>query len=627
MVNNRLTPAMAAGRKAPRVSEGAIRSRRSRTRRFVFVAAAAMVAIAIAGAVNWRREIAAAAIAGAVTDAGFAPGSLVVEEIGLDRLVIADLAAGSDPAVTVRRLTVDYAPAGLVRRRIERLEVDGASLRLGAASHVFTPRTPQGLPGDDGGGWTVGSGRFADLTIAVEGGEGATLVAAGGEFRTDPDGRVALTLLAPLEIRGSAGSAPLTVRIDPTGESFAEVERRQGRFQRAALRFAVGTVTWAQTTIPLADADAEIRFGETPSLDLRSLRIGAAGTSPLAAPLSVRASATVEAASVPFAVHVSAADGKASAEVAGTWERESGRGRATVTLAPVRFAPGVLAPGDLAPTLALPVSAVTGTLAAEGTVAWEAGAVDGGLEVRVADGGFRLGKTRFSGIAGRIRFDHLTPLRTPPGQRLTVRRIETGVALSEAAVRFRLDEAGRLRIEEARVDALGGRLSQTNAIVDPAAGSYHGVLVVENLAVQPLIEALRLEGAAATGRLGGSIPLAFANGRLTIEEASLTAQEPGVLRYTPNQVPAALQAESEGVSLALRALTNFHYQALRLTLNGRSGEEWTGLLHVAGHNPEVLGGQPFVFNINVSGDIESAVMSGLLGLDLPERLERRLRRR
>jgi hypothetical protein len=614
------------------MGEEAAARRRSRTGGLAVAAAIVLVAVAVAGVFGWRRELAARAIAGVVADAGFSPASVTVEEIGFERLVVADLVGGSDRDLVVRRLTVDYGPAGLIRRQIKQVEIDGISLRLRPAAMPPATKTrpsptdPVAGAGGDSG-WTIGSGRFSGLHVTVAGGDGGTLAAAAGQFAIDPDGDIVVTLVAPLEIATNARTTPLTVRIDPAALPLARVERNGDRIVRASVHLATGAVTFAGTEIPFAGGDAEIGFGESPSLDLRSLRIGGAGSTPLAAPLSIHGSAAAGPEELVFAAEVSAADGKANAQVTGAWKPKSGHGRAAVTLRPVRFAPGELLPADLAPDLRLPVSGVTGTVAADGSVSWGAGGFDGTLEVRVADAGFRLEKAVFSGIDGQIRFDRLVPLRTPPGQQLTAGRIETGVALTDARVRFRLDDGGLLRIEEARIEAFGGRLTQSDAVLDPATGRYRGVIVVEDIAVQSLIEALNIDGAEATGRIGGSIPLAFADGRLSVEAASLATPESGILRYAPAAIPAALRADSEGVSLALQALTNFHYQALRLTLNGRSGEEWTGLLHVAGHNPELMRGQPFVFNINVGGDVESAVMSGLLGLDLPERIERKLRRR
>jgi hypothetical protein len=81
-----------------------------------------------------------------------------------------------------------------------------------------------------------------------------------------------------------------------------------------------------------------------------------------------------------------------------------------------------------------------------------------------------------------------------------------------------------------------------------------------------------------------------------------------------------LQGGDEGVSLMLDALKNFHYDEISVTVDGRSGDEWSVKLHVEGKNPDFMDAYPFIFNFNLSGRLDEIIRSGLRSYDLPARL-------
>ena len=88
---------------------------------------------------------------------------------------------------------------------------------------------------------------------------------------------------------------------------------------------------------------------------------------------------------------------------------------------------------------------------------------------------------------------------------------------------------------------------------------------------------------------------------------------------------AALEAGGANVSLLLQALENFHYEALRITLDGRTDAEMAIKLHVRGANPELYGGYPVEFNLNLEGELGNILRSGLASYEIPERIREQMR--
>jgi hypothetical protein len=128
----------------------------------------------------------------------------------------------------------------------------------------------------------------------------------------------------------------------------------------------------------------------------------------------------------------------------------------------------------------------------------------------------------------------------------------------------------------------------------------------------------------ATGTLAGRIPITLDKGEAVIENGVLAASGPGVLRYKPAQVPAALQGGGQGVELMLQALTDFHYDALSLTLDRAADGETKIGLHIKGNNPAVYSGYPLAFNLNLSGKLDRIVRDSLKGYRVPDTIQRKM---
>ncbi|MBK8909500.1 MAG: YdbH domain-containing protein [Rhodospirillales bacterium] len=324
-----------------------------------------------------------------------------------------------------------------------------------------------------------------------------------------------------------------------------------------------------------------------------------------------------------------AADERVQADVSGAWDRDTGIGEAKVTLQPVRFAPGRLQPQVLAPSLALPVTDVNGRVAASGRLTWNGQRLRPDLRIRLDTVSMQAFGARLQDIDGAIRITGFAPLQASSMQAITIGRIEAGVPITDVQLRFDLDDGRRLHITRAAADLLGGRVDQADGWMDLEGPTYRGALDVAGLDLQALLDLAELEAATATGEVSGRIPILFEDGALGIDGGVLATEQPGVLRYTPGASPAALQpqGQGQGLGLALQALENFHYESLQIKVDGGSGRGWTSSVSISGKNPDFMEGYPFVFNINLSGDLDRVVLSGLLGVTLPDRIQDRLNQR
>ena len=721
-------------------------------------AAALAVAAALVAFYFLRLDLAGYAIRDFLKETGLRSAALRVEEADLGRLVLSKIGAGPQSGIAIRRLSLAYRPAGLLERRIDRVDLEGLALAVRADSDGLSFDALDAFPrgrGNGGSEWRISALGLTDASILLDGEVRARLaidgevMAAGedgyrgelqlqgtaglgdadpavldgtlafsasiaaveeadlalnlrglslprlgtldldasahlkdGEVRAEgrlqaPRGKVAFDLtgalpangdwasprgsgtlqleltevaideadlgvsangraaveidgdtltlraLEPIDFRTATPIGPLRVELVPSDAPELSAEHEGGRVRSVGIRVAEARITAANRTYEMREGTATLTLDPVPALELRSLGLTETGPAPLMPPLSLTGRAKLEPATLAFNAKLAAAGGKARADLAGRWDTTRGTVEADIKLHPLRFAPGDLQPSDLAPALTLPVAEVGGGLSVEGSLGWRGGRIEPNLQVGMEDIALMLDNTRLQGIAGKIRLTGLDPPSTPPGQVIRIARIDAGVPLTKAELRFQLDARRQLRIERATVSLLGGRVSQTKAVFDTAKPSYRGTLEARGVSLQSILDLAELEGATATGQIGGRIPVVYEGGELTVTDATLATEAPGVLRYAP----AALREPGEGIELALQALKNFHYEVLSLDLDGGSGRGWSGQVYLAGKNPEFMEGYPFRFNIDLSGNLDRVILSGLLGMTLADRIQDRLKQK
>jgi len=379
------------------------------------------------------------------------------------------------------------------------------------------------------------------------------------------------------------------------------------------------TIKASGETLSLFGVDAEVRPGPVPAMFLRAARLDA-NRPGIAPTIDVDGRATLEGELVRFDGHVRAVDGVVAAAINGRHDLGTSAGMAKVSLGRLDFIPGLLQPGDLSGAFPSSVTDVSGGVSAKGSVSWSSSDVTSDLVVGLHGIGFVAGGAVVEGITGSVAVDRPWPPRTPPGQTLVIRRIVAGLPMTDGALRFRLDDAGRLHVVNADFSILGGRVALSDLIFDADAERQTATVRIKDVGVQNLIDFAELDGTSGTGVLDGTLPVSLSDRGISVSGGRLTTLSPGVLSYDPPVPPAALQGGGEGVSLMLEALKNFHYDVLGVDIDGEAGGEWIAALHLTGNNPDFMDGYPFELNFNLSGKLDAILRDGMAGFSLPERI-------
>lgn len=395
----------------------------------------------------------------------------------------------------------------------------------------------------------------------------------------------------------------------------------------ATVHIAAGDLVSGGIATRIRDARASVAGTDPAKVTIETLRLRP--HDPTLGDITVDVQGTVDVAAdaITFAGSAFTGNGLAAARFTGSHDPTAGKGTADVRLRPLTFRPGGLQPGALHRPLRDLAKDVSGRVDANAHVAWQpAGEPTVSLRVEAKDVSFTSGGVKVAGLNTQVRFTRLQPPRTPPGQRLTVATVDAGLPLTDAEVAFQLDRRGHLQVEDVRFHYLGATVHADDVTIDTGGNHLSATFHVDGLDLDTLLRSMDIADIEAEGRLSGLLPVVVSGDAVTVIGGVLAADAPGVLRYRPHDGPSPLLGAGEGGRLAAEALDDFHYDVLRLELNGGGAHELTAGLHLEGANPAFQDGQPFHFNVNLSGDVEKTIRSILFVYALRETLSERILR-
>jgi hypothetical protein len=391
------------------------------------------------------------------------------------------------------------------------------------------------------------------------------------------------------------------------------------------ITFADGTLAFPSLDVTASGVAADIGLGaDKVSADLRAASIAHSGRPALLVPLALAGHAELVGDALSFTATLNDKQKRIDLTIAGAHAPNTGKGEAKLSMPPLAFKPGGLQPQDVAPAIGPDIEEVGGNAALGGRIAWSNGKLTPKLQLLLQDISFRSPQLDVLRLNSVAEIDSLVPFTTRPGQQLSAGLVDVGLPLTDVLAAFRIEAGPRLMIESARLSLAGGEVTLPPVALDLVRPRTDLTLSVGNVDLAKLLELAQIDGLAATGTLGGQIPVTIEGDGLVIRDAVLAAAGPGTLRYAPAATPSALLGGGESVALALQALSNFQYSDLKLTVNRAAGGDTVALMQVKGRNPDFYGGHPVEFNLNVSGKLDQILNRGLAGYRIPDTIRDKL---
>ena len=367
----------------------------------------------------------------------------------------------------------------------------------------------------------------------------------------------------------------------------------------------------------------------TPGMEGASARFDLTATShertpPAFAPVRLSGQAQYRAGRLEVSAQALGPNNQALAEVSAHHDPAEGTGGLVAELEPLSFTPGGLQPGQLSPLLA-GLQEVSGRVNGSARVEWDAEGFSGTAELTLDGLSFKTPGAKVEGLDLSFRLDRIAPPSSPPGQSLSVASIDLGLPIDDIAATFRLPPGplGRVLVESAGFALGTTRFTMRETLIDTSAPRNELELKAGELDLKELLEAVGIDGLSGEGRLGGTIPVVLKGDTVAIENARFTSLAPGLLNFRSEAATSALASQGTQVELMLQALENFHYDSMDVTASMDNAYQAELRIGMLGRNPDLMGGHPFQFNINLSANLGPFLETLRLGREVASDLLRR----
>lgn len=439
----------------------------------------------------------------------------------------------------------------------------------------------------------IGSGVAADFAV--------TLPEVTLQSQERPEDRVIFR--AP-DLRMNASSSFLTLTTTLKGTdvflSHPSAEMRDGRFD---LKFDGGA--------PSGTASA------------RLVRLGAADPDKPAGALVTNATLANKGNTITVRGALATATGAKIADYTADLSSDFARGTAAFAMPKTSFERGgKFDAADLA--FITPVSDLTGAIGIDAKASWSPSRSTQSATATLQDVSFAMGDISVVGLTTAVELAGLTPPRSAGTHKLSIKSVTAGLPLSDVSAEYTLAGDGTAVVKQAAVNVAGGQLTLTNAVLPLDGGNSAFALGVHKLDMGVLAAQAAVDGLSVSGTLSGSVPLRSDETGYHFADGLLRSDNPGKLIYKP-ATPSPALTGNQGGALLLQALSNFTYDRLSVTLNGPLTEDISLLVGLAGKNPDLYGGYPIEFNLNLTGRLTQILRQGIVGYGIPADLERQLR--
>lgn len=304
----------------------------------------------------------------------------------------------------------------------------------------------------------------------------------------------------------------------------------------------------------------------------------------------------------------------------------NGQGEARILIPEIKFDPYGLQPQYLIPTLKGKLADVRGTVSAQ--FDFEFG---GGLPIRskgtttVVDMDIGTMVGPLTGVNTKLVFSSMFPLKTEGVQVATLSGFDPGFPLERGAIQFEIVPEG-VRIDEAiwpvgNIDAPDGKIYIAPMLWKFGNVKNKATVHVDNIELGTLLAKIGKEKFAATGQVSGTLPAIIDGVNMRIENGVLAIKDGGVIRFkTAGTDAAGMQNANAGY--AFQALENFTYQKMEVRIDGPIDGDMNLDMLFDGHNPDVLGGQSFLFDVGVQGELANIVRNFSQSISNEEILKR-----
>ena len=197
----------------------------------------------------------------------------------------------------------------------------------------------------------------------------------------------------------------------------------------------------------------------------------------------------------------------------------------------------------------------------------------GKITVDYRDGTLIHGENELSNINIGVVFPHLPLLQSSPGQLCTIGSLNLGkIKLSDARIRFRIEDDQAIFLEKSRFSWCGGRVETGGFTLSKDMKEFETTLYCDRLGFTELLAQFGIDQTEGQGSLNGRLPILINNKGLVFDDGFLfsTPGNSGIVRF--NDTKQLRQGipdinKSAYLDYSMKALENFSYNWTKLSFN------------------------------------------------------------
>jgi len=275
------------------------------------------------------------------------------------------------------------------------------------------------------------------------------------------------------------------------------------------------------------------------------------------------------------------ASGTRVADVTVHHRLSTGKGEALIDVPELTFGPN-FQPEEITRLTEGVIALVNGTIQGHGRIDWNsAGKVtsEGDFSTASLDLAAPFGPV--TGLSGKIHFNDLLGLSTPPGQALTIKSVNAGILVENGVLRYQLLPNQLIRIERGEWPFMGGRLILHETVLNFGRPSAKRLTFeVVGLDAHTFVSTLGFKELDATGVFDGVLPMIFDESGGRIVGGRLDAR-PGGGSLAYNGVVNKADLGTMG-NIAFNALRDLRFNSMIIRLDGDLAGEFTTRLAIEG---------------------------------------------
>jgi len=340
-------------------------------------------------------------------------------------------------------------------------------------------------------------------------------------------------------------------------------------------------------------------------------------------PLSVNGKGQYQPSAVSFAGKAGFTAGP-QADIDARYRISDRRGAVQLDMPAWQITPGGTQPQTLLPILKGHVTDVGGAVAAKARIGWTGARTTSTATLSFDDFAFGTAPAEIGGLSGDVVFADLLGLKTDGLQTLKVGLLDAGLPLRDGSIEFDLPGQDVLHIVRAHWPVAGGTLDviDLNVPFDGAPGVV--IANLRDLDAGGLARSADIDGLEADGRLAGSIPVRITADGPVIDDARIWSEKGGWLRFRSTVAIESLKQSGEMADLLARALADFRYSDLQVSLDGPLSGDITAKAKINGANPSLYDGKRIELHVTLQGALRDLLQSASVIQDLPGNIRDRM---